>query len=299
MKELKGVICALCTPMTNDGSAVDEGALKAHIDSMIEAGINGILVCGGTGEFPMLSIAERRRITEVASRHIAGRVVFMAHASAIATAEAIESARHAEANGADAILLLPPYFEGPDADGVYDHFERVAAAVRTPFMIYNIPVHSGFDVTPEFFLRLSRIDNIRYIKDSTGNLLRIQDLIDAGIRVFNGGDPIMFHALLAGAPGAVWGGANAMPREGVKLFELVAAGRLGEALALWKTMLPANKFFWTHVYNASVKAATNMTGRHVGPCRPPVRPLKAEELAELRQAMSALSAKAEPKAAVA
>ncbi len=289
MSELKGMICALCTPMTADGSAVDEGGLKAHIDSMIEAGMHGILVCGGTGEFPMLRPDERRRIIELSARHIDGRAAFLAQASAMNTAEAIENARHAEGAGADALLVLPPFFEGPDADGVYDHFERIAAAVRVPIMIYNIPVHSGFDVTPQFFKRLRQIDNIRYIKDSTADMVRIQELIEAGIAVFNGGDPIAFYGLVAGASGCVWGGANAMPREAVKLFDLVQAGRLSEGLALWKRMLPANRFFWRHVYNAAVKAATNMSGRPVGPCRPPVRPLRAEELAELRKCMSLLA----------
>lgn len=206
------------------------------------------------------------------------------------TDDAVESARHAEGSGADAILVLPPFFEGPDADGVYDHFERIGEAVRVPIMVYNIPVHSGFDVTPEFFLRLGAIDTVRYIKDSTASMVRIQDLLHHGIAVFNGGDPIMFHALAAGAPGCVWGGANAMPREAAQLHDLVAAGRLNEALALWRRMLPANRFFWRHVYNAAVKAATNVSGRPIGPCRPPVRPLKDSEIAELREAMGLLGA---------
>jgi 4-hydroxy-tetrahydrodipicolinate synthase len=290
MKDLQGVICALCTPMTEGGRAVDESALKRHIDSMLEAGMHGILVCGGTGEFSMLRSAERRRIVELSARQVDGRAVFMAHASAMNTEEAVEHARHAEGEGADAILLLPPFFEGPDADGVYDHFERVAGAVKLPIMVYNIPVHARFDVTPGFFQRLARIDNVKYIKDSTADMIRIQDLLGRGIPVFNGGDPIMFHALVAGAPGCVWGGANAMPREAVRLFDLIAAGRLSEALALWKRMLPANRFFWGHVYNAAVKAAADVSGRAIGPCRSPVRSLREEELAELRQAMGLLGA---------
>jgi 4-hydroxy-tetrahydrodipicolinate synthase len=295
VKELKGVICALCTPMSGNGEAVDENALAAHIDSMLEAGVHGILVCGGTGEFAMLRVEERRRIVELAARRVDGRATFMAHVSAMCTEDAVESARHAEGEGADVILVLPPFFEGPDADGVYDHFERIAEAVRLPIMVYNIPVHSGFDVTPEFFRRLMAIGSVKYIKDSTASMVRIQDLLHAGIAVFNGGDPIMFHALAAGAPGCVWGGANAMPHEAVRLYELIATGRLNEALSLWKRMLPANRFFWRHVYNAAVKAATNLSGRAIGPCRPPVRPLKEHELAELRAAMSLLGAELQPR----
>lgn len=289
MKELRGICCALCSPFSEDGEHIDEPALLAHIDSMLEAGMHGILICGGTGEFAMLRPDERRRLVEVAARHIDGNAFFMVHTSTTSTAEGIELARHAAGTGADAILVLPPYFEGPDADGVYDHYERIAAAVTIPVVAYNIPVHTGFDITPEFFARLMQIDNLQHIKDSTADLIRIQELLSIGAKVFNGGDPIAFHALVAGCVGCVWGGPNAMPHEAVALYELVKSGRLAEASDLWKRLFPVNRFFWRHVYNAAVKAATNLSGRPVGPCRRPVRPLSESQLAELRRAMAALN----------
>lgn len=290
MESLHGIICALCTPMSESGASVDQDALGRHIDRMLAAGMHGILVCGGTGEFPMLRAEERRRIVETAARRIDGKAHFVAQVSAQSTEEAIELARHAEGAGAEAMLLLPPYFEGPDGEGVYNHFERVAAAVPLPIMVYNIPVHSGFDVTPAFFRRLRQIETVRYIKDSTGDLVRIQDLLASGAAVFNGGDPIMAQALMAGCPGGVWGGANAMPEQAVRLYELVAAGDLTSALALWRTLYPANRFFWNPVYNARVKAAANLAGAAIGPCRLPVMPLTAAEEAELQDAMAPLIA---------
>ncbi len=289
MKELKGICCALCTPFSEDGERVDEAALKRHVDSMIEAGIHIILVCGGTGEFAYLRPEERRRIAEVAGRHVAGRATFMVQTSAINTVDAIEYARHAEGAGADALLILPPYFEGPDADGVYDHYERIARAVKVPLMPYNIPVHSGFDITPAFFKRLMQIDTIRYIKDSTADITRIQHLLTIGAKVFNGGDPNAFFALVAGCPGCVWGAPNVMPREAVALYNLVVAEKLVEARDLWRRMFPANLFFWNNVYNAAVKAATNLSGRPVGPCRAPVRPLTPSQLAELKECLKPLA----------
>jgi len=288
MKELKGICCALCTPFTDDGESVDETALRNHIDSMIDAGIHIILVCGGTGEFAYLRPEERRRIAEIASKHIDGRAAFMVQTSAINSGDAIEYAKHAEGVGADALLILPPYFEGPDADGVYDFYAAIGSAVKTPLMAYNIPVHSGFDIDPDFFRRLREIDGVQFIKDSTADLLRIQMLLETGAKVFNGGDPTAFFALVAGCPGCVWGAPNAMPNESVALYDHVQAGRLVEAAALWKRMFPTNAFFWNHVYNAAVKAATNASGRPVGPCRKPVRPLTETEAAELRQAMKPL-----------
>jgi len=288
MNDLKGICAALCTPFTEDGENVDETALKTHIDSMLEAGIHIILVCGGTGEFAYLRPEERKRIAEVASRHIDGRAAFMVQTSAINTADAIEYARQAEGTGADCLLILPPYFEGPDNEGVFYHYEKIAEAVKIPIMVYNIPVHSGIDITPEMFKHLSQIDNIQYIKDSTADLVRIQQLLSIGAKVFNGGDPIAFFSLVAGCPGCVWGAPNAMPAEAVALFDLVASGKLSEAAVLWKRMFPANIFFWTHVYNAAVKAATNLSGRKVGPCRKPVQALTDFEIKELQQALKPL-----------
>ncbi len=288
MKELKGICTALCTPFTDDGENVDESALKNHIDSMLEAGMHIILVCGGTGEFASLRPEERKRIAEVASKHIDGRAGFMVQTSAINTADAVEYARHAEGVGADCLLILPPYFEGPDMEGVYYHYEKIAEAINIPIMVYNIPVHSGIDITPDFMKRLMQIDNVQYIKDSTGDLIRIQELIAAGANVFNGGDPIAFFSLVAGCPGCVWGGPNAMPQEAVDLFNFVSEGKLVEAADLWKRMVPANIFFWTHVYNAAVKAATNLSGRKVGNCRKPVQPLTDSEMAALKEALKPL-----------
>ena len=288
MQELKGICTAICTPFTEDGENVDETALKNHIDSLLEAGMHIILACGGTGEFAYLRSDERRRIVEIASKHIDGKAGFMVQSSAINTADAIGFSKHAEDFGADCLLILPPYFEGPDNSGVYYHYEKIAEAVNIPIMVYNIPVHSGIDITPAFFKKLMEIDNIRYIKDSTGDLIRTQELLSNGAKVFNGGDPVAFYALLAGCPGCVWGGPNAMPKEAVDLYECIVSDKLAEARDLWRKMLPSNLFFWNHVYNAAVKAATNLSGRKVGPCRKPVQPLTEVELKELKKALEPL-----------
>jgi 4-hydroxy-tetrahydrodipicolinate synthase len=111
------------------------------------------------------------------------------------------------------------------------------------------------------------------------------------IKVFNGGDSIAFYSLIAGAPGCVWGATNAMPRESVQLYDLVQAGKLTEARDLWKRMFPANLFFVSHPYNSSVKAATNLSGRKVGPCRKPQMPLTVADMKELKKALKPLGIK--------
>jgi 4-hydroxy-tetrahydrodipicolinate synthase len=288
MLELAGICVPICTPFDPSGEHVDDGALRAHIDSMLEAGVHIILVCGGTGEFPYLRQGERRRIAEIAGRHIAGRAGFMVQTSGVSTSETIEASEHALDVGADGIMVLPPYFEGPERRGVLWHYEQVARAVDLPIMVYNIPQSTTIDITPDLYAKLLEIDNIRAIKDSTGSLIRVQELLAVGGTVFNGADPIAFAALLAGCPGCVWGAVNAMPREAVRLYELVAAGDLGGAREIWQRMLPAQLFFWSHFYNAAVKAATNLSGRPVGPCRKPVQPLTPDEQRGLLQALAPL-----------
>jgi 4-hydroxy-tetrahydrodipicolinate synthase len=136
---------------------------------------------------------------------------------------------------------------------------------------------------------LLKIDNIQYIKDSTASLVRIQQLVATGGKIFNGGDPIAFQGLLAGCTGCIWGAINAMPRETVELYRLVTADRLSQALALWQRLLPAQLFFWSHDYNPSIKAATNLAGRNVGDCRKPQQPLAEADMAILRKAMKSIS----------
>jgi len=288
MKELKGICAASCTPFKEDGEKLDESALKEHIDYLIDAGVHIILVCGGTGEFAYLRPEEKKRIASISAKHINGRAAFMVQTSAINTIDAINNAKYAEDVGADALLVLPPYFEGPDAEGVFYHYEQISNAINIPIVAYNIPVHSGFDITPEFFRRLMEIDNVRYIKDSTGDLTRIRKLVkvtENKAKVFNGSDPIAFESLMAGTVGCIWGAVNVMPKQCVQLYNLITEGDLISARKLWKKMFPANMFFWSHVYNSSVKTATNLVGRKIGECRKPVLPLNDSDLAELKDTL--------------
>jgi 4-hydroxy-tetrahydrodipicolinate synthase len=285
MSELKGVCVPACTPFDKSGDNVDEKALSAHLERLLEAGVHAVVSCGGTGEFAYLSEAERRQIHQLIAKRVHGRARFVAQSSAVSTRDTIENAKFAEGLGADAVMILPPYFEGPTMDGVMWHYETVARAIKTPIVVYNIPQNTNRDVTPDLFARLLEIDNIQYIKDSTGDFTRIQQLIATGGKVLNGGDTLAFPALVAGCPGLIWGGVNATPKEAVRLYDLVTKGDLTAAATLWKSLLPAQIFYWTHDYNSSVKAATNLLGGNVGICRKPALPLSEADLADLKKAL--------------
>lgn len=285
---MAGVCTPICTIFDKDSGRIDEAGQKNHLDSLLEAGVDIVCVCGGTGEFSFLTRPERLRLTELVAEHLAGRARLIVHVSAVMTEETIEYARHAEGSGADCLLVLPPYFEGPTLEGTFEHYEKVAGSVDTEIMAYNIPVHSGIDLDPDFVCRLMQIPNIRYLKDSTGDFLRIQRLVRAGVRVFNGADPLMLHSLMAGAVGCFWGTSNAIPDRAARLYALCAAGRWAEAIALWQTLFPVNDFVWRSPFNPSVKALGNLLGRDLGACRRPVQPLTDDQYAELRDAAACL-----------
>jgi len=288
MSGLKGICVPVCTPFKDGGASLDVRGLEAHIDSMLEAKVHIIAVNGGTGEFPFLSEAEKRQIAEIAAKRIAGRAKLVVQTSALRTEDAVSNAKHAADLGADALLILPPFFEGPGEAGVRWHFEQIAKAVRTPFMVYNIPQYSGFDITPAVYSRLSEIDNVKYIKDSTSNMLRIEQLVAQGAAVFNGCDYLNLYSLMTGAPGVFTGMGNAAAAELVRMYDLLQAGNLTEALRLWKTMQPLSVLLWTAPFNPVAKAASNLSGRNVGQCRFPVPPLTATEMAQVEAAYAKL-----------
>ena len=289
MTDLKGICTPICSVFSDNGSRIDEVAQKKHLDRLLSAGVQVIAVCGGTGEFSFLTREERLMLTEMVAKHLGGRAKLIVHVSAVMTQETIEYAKHAEDQGADCLLVLPPYFEGPTLDGCYEHYEKVAQSVSTDLMAYNIPVHSGIDVTPEFAQKLMKIDNINYLKDSTGDFIRIQQLVKAGVKVFNGADPLMLYGLMADSVGCFWGTSNAIPELAVRLYALCEEQQWEQAKALWNKIYAVNDFVWHNPFNPSVKALANLLGHDLRECRRPVQPLTDAEAYELSQLVTDLS----------
>ena len=288
MKELRGVCAALCTPFDETGETLDETALRIHIDAMIEAGVHGVVLCAGTGEFAYLRAEEKRRIIEIGIKHVDGRIPVIVQTSAITTVEAVENSKFAEGAGADALMILPPYFEAPGTESVMAHYERISGSVNTPIIVYNIPQATGFEITADLFSRMLEFDNVAYVKDSKGDLVSIQELVATGGKVLAGADPVSPFTLIAGAVGWIWGGVNVMPREAVRLYDLITADKCREALELWQRMAPTNIYFWSHSYNEAVKTAANLRGFAVGSPRRPNRALTGDDLAELKAALATL-----------
>ncbi len=291
-RDIEGVCIAMCTPLDSTGEKVDDGRLRDYIDEILDTGMHSILVGAGTGEYAYMTEPEVRHLVEVCCSHIDGRVPVAVQTTRMGTAQTIEATKHAEDFGADAVMILPPWLESPFERGVIWHYEEIARHTNADIIMYNTPGSSGIEITTAMYRRLIAVDNIKYMKDSEGDLAKLQKFVAIGGKVLCGADPIAPYALMAGAVGWIWGVANVIPHECVQLYELIAAGKLGEALELWKLMEPLNSFLWDNdfgvEYLVGAKTAANMVGRNLGPNRKPQLPVTGDARVALQAAMSPL-----------
>ena len=289
MTELRGIFAALTTPL--DGEAIDESGYFDHIDALIEAGVHGLVLCSGTGEYAYLTPQERRWLIEAGARHVDGRVPTIAQATELATATVVDNARAAQDAGASAVMVMPPYLEPPGPDGVFAHYAAVAGAVGIPVVMYNVPAQAA-PLTPDLYRRLLAVPGLDYVKDSSGDITVLQDFLRIGGKVLCGIDAYAPYALMEGAVGMIWGAVNFMPAACARLFDLIAAGEHSAALALWDHMRPVCLWLLNNDhdvdYLTGVKAATSLSGRPMGGHRAPLQAPGPAAMRELAEAMEHL-----------
>ena len=237
MTILKGIFGAMCTPFQENGKGIDIPRYQSHIDDLLEAGVHGLVLCSGTGEYAYLTDEEKQTLIQEGVKHINGRCPTIAQTTALSTNECIDKARAAEDAGASAIMVMPPFLEPPSERGVIYHYEAIAKAVRIPIVMYNVPQQAA-PLSGDTYRKLIAIENLDYIKDSSGDLLNTQKFIQTGGRVFCGIDSLAPFALMSGCTGMIWGAVNFMPHECVNLFNLIDKKKYQEALELWKLMEP-------------------------------------------------------------
>ncbi|MFL2806592.1 MAG: dihydrodipicolinate synthase family protein [Paracoccaceae bacterium] len=291
MKTLKGILAAMCTPMDKHGEAIDMGAYRAHIDEMIDAGLHGTVLGSGTGEYAYLTQNEKRKLISEGARHVGKRITTVAQVTELSTQEVIDGALFAQDVGVDAIMIMPPYLEPPNERGVMYHYTAVAKAVSIPIVMYNVPAQAA-PLTEDLYRKLIAVENLDYVKDSSGDIAGIQKLIAIGGKVLNGADPYAPYSLMAGSVGMIWGAANFMPNECVKLYNLIDQGKLNEAMELWDCMKAICLWLWSNRhdvdYLTGVKAATRLTGRDMGGARKPLPPVPSAARHDIRLALSKL-----------
>ena len=289
---LRGVFAALVTPMKGN-EEIDYSKLGAFTDYLIRQGVHGLIPLGSTGEYYALSAAERERVVRVTLEAAAGRVPVVAGTNAGSTREVVEYSRQAERLGAVGVLLAPPYYSLPRPDELFEHFRAVNDAIGIPIMLYNYPGRTGVDMLPDLIERLATLANVRYVKESTGEIVRISTLIRrCGDRlgVFCGADTAALESFTLGAVGWVGGVANVLPKSHVQLYELAVRQRdYDAARKLYFKMLPTLGLMEGEgKYTQYVKAACGLQGHPVGPPRRPLRPATADECDRLREALGGL-----------
>lgn len=225
---LQGSMVALVTPMHPDGQ-LDLDAYRKLIDWHIEQGTDVLSVVGTTGESPTVTVREQAELIELAVRHVNGRIPVVAGTGGNSTAEAIDLQRHALEAGATAGLTVVPYYNKPTQEGLYQHFKAIAESCKLPSILYNVPGRTVADISNDTVLRLAQIPNIIGVKDATGNIARVADLIaraPKGFSVYSGDDPTAAALMLLGGKGNVSVVANVAPR---LMHEMCAAAIRGDA----------------------------------------------------------------------
>lgn len=284
----RGVFAFSVTPSRDDGDRIDHDRFREFLDFQIDEGVHGIAVFGSTGSNGSFSEQEKRDTMKMAVEHVKGRVPLIFGTGAITTAEAVRQARDAEAVGADGVLVVPITYWPLTDDEVYQHYKAIATAIRIPVTVYNNPWTTGVDIKPPLLARLcADLENVRYVKESTGDLTRItaiRRLTRGRLTVFAGWENSTLQSFMAGSEGWFSGMTNLIPRACAQLFHLAVekADMLG-ARALFDRMFPLCDFMCQKSHVRVAHTALELLGRPMGPPRRPLRLLEPADRSELER----------------
>ncbi|WP_209323978.1 dihydrodipicolinate synthase family protein [Brevibacterium renqingii] len=285
-QQFTGVLAAVVTPFTADASAVDVAGIGRQVDHIIDGGVHGLVPGGSTGEFTSLTVEERKASNRAYIEAAAGRVPVVAGTGALSTAETIELTRDAKDAGADAVMIVPPFYDAPDFEALVAYYSAVTEAVDIPIMYYNIPAATGVELTSQQLGELGRRTGVTSYKDTGGDFPKFTEVhFDEAehIQALNGWDTLTFAAFALGAGAGVWGAASIIPGLCAELFQAVAVdGDLDRGRELWAKINPICVFLESHNYAGAIKAGTALVGVDAGPARLPIQPLAEEHIAELR-----------------
>ncbi|HTI00192.1 MAG TPA: 4-hydroxy-tetrahydrodipicolinate synthase [Acidisoma sp.] len=283
----KGSLVALITPMHADG-AVDEKTLERFVEWQIGEGTHGLVPVGTTGESPTLSHAEHRRVVEITIAVAGGRVPVIAGAGSNSTAEAVSLAQHAKKAGADAVLVVTPYYNKPTQEGLYLHFKTIAEQADIPVVIYNIPGRSVVDMSVETMARLAKHPNIVGVKDATANLTRPQHTrraIGPDFCQLSGEDHTALAHLVSGGVGCISVSGNIAPRLIAEMHTAWQEGDIARAMAIQHRLVPLHDSMFAETNPGPVKYAAHLLGFGTPDCRLPLAPLSDPTRAQVKAAM--------------
>jgi 4-hydroxy-tetrahydrodipicolinate synthase len=282
----RGSFTALVTPF--DNGSLDEAAFRGLVDWQIAEGTSGLVPVGTTGESPTLSHDEHGKVVEWCIEQAKGRVPVVAGAGSNSTEEAIERARHAEAAGANAVLVVTPYYNKPTQEGLYQHFKAINDAIGIPIIIYNIPARSVIDMSVETMARLFELPNIAGVKDATANVVRVSQqraAMGEGFNQLSGEDATALGFMAHGGHGCISVTANVAPRLCAEFQAACLRGDYREALQLQDKLMPLHTALFIETNPAPAKYALSVLGKCADTVRLPMVPLADKTRTAVREAM--------------
>jgi len=282
----EGVYVAIVTPF-KDGR-IDEEAYKKLIEMHAEAGTDGIVPCGTTGESPTLSPEEHGHLVELTVKFVNNRMKVMAGTGSNSTAEAVEYTKAAEKAGVDAALVVNPYYNKPTQKGLYMHFKAVAEAVKIPVIVYNIKSRTAVNVETSTLCGLSKISNIKGVKEASGDMSQVTDVVNScgpDFDVLSGDDALTLPLLSVGGKGIISVVGNIVPKDVKSLTEAFKSGDLKKAAAINAKLMPLVKAMFLETNPIPVKAAMNLMGMIEDEIRLPLTKIEDENMERLKKAM--------------
>lgn len=281
-----GIYTALITPFSN--GQLDEKTFQSFVEWQVSEGVHGVVPCGTTGESPTLSYEEHNRVVSLCVEAAKGRVKVMAGTGANSTDEAIMLTKHARKAGADAALIVAPYYNKPTQEGIYQHYKAIASAVDIPIILYNVPGRSVVNISDETIERLAKIPNIVGIKDATGDLARVCTLrarVGDAFQQISGEDMTAVAFNVQGGIGCISVSSNVAPRQCAEVQNLTLKGKYKEAFALHEKLVPLHDAMFCETSPAPVKYAAHLLGKCALELRLPMLPPTEASRARVREAM--------------
>jgi len=289
-----GVMTALVTPFKN--GRIDEEAFRAHLERQLEGGVDGVVPAGSTGEAATLSVAEHKEVIRMAVEQVNGRVPVIAGTGSNNTAESIELTKAAKALGADASLLISPYYVKPTQEGIYQHYKAIADAVHIPQILYNVPGRTASNMEPETVARLSHITNIVAIKDATADmaqLTRTMMACDGRILFYSGDDASVLPFMTLGGSGVISVVSNIAPKTMKAMVDAVVSKDFETAKAMHFALQNLTDAMFVESNPIPVKKACELLGWMSGELRLPLTEQAAENTVALKQVMKAFQSDVE------
>jgi 4-hydroxy-tetrahydrodipicolinate synthase len=274
---ISGVFTALVTPFSADGASIDVHAFEALVEWQIASGVSGLVACGTTGEAPTLSESEQCAVVQKTVLIAKGRVPVIAGAGSFSTHKTIAASQAAIEAGADGVMIVMPYYSKPSQAGLVSHVTQIAAAVKAPIILYNIPGRTGVDLSADATASIcERAANVIGIKDATGNVLRCQELVRRlgdRLAVMSGDDALTLPMMVCGAHGLISTTSNLLPAQVSEVCRLALSGKWPEARRAHLALLPVYEAMFSEPSPGPVKAALAHKGRIQNALRPPLVPV--------------------------